>query len=185
RMHHAGLSNVDPMGAAVSRFLKALRSGRVLLMDGAMGTELQRAGLRDGENGATWNLLHPERVEAVHRAHVRAGADAVLTNTFLINANSYNAQLWAADVIPAYPEGWCEALARTGRGDHFRLAAVGPVSGRARREFDNLNEFAAPPPRLPQRLRSPRQGAPGPGRGPGRNVLHAPRPVRHAVPSAL
>jgi 5-methyltetrahydrofolate--homocysteine methyltransferase len=128
----------------MSRFLEALHSGRVLLMDGAMGTELQKAGLRDGENGAAWNLLHPERIEAVHRAYVRAGAEVLLTNTFLINAASYSTQLWAAGVIPAHPTGWCEALARTGSGGHFRLAAVGPVSGGTRREFDDLKVWASP-----------------------------------------
>ena len=35
----------------MSRLLEALRSGRVLLMDGAMGTELQKAGLADGDRG--------------------------------------------------------------------------------------------------------------------------------------
>ena len=44
----------------MSRFLQALYSGRVLLMDGAMGTELQRAGLQPGECGELWNLTHPE-----------------------------------------------------------------------------------------------------------------------------
>ena len=43
----------------MSRFLDALRSGRVLLMDGAMDTELQRAGLKPGECGELWNLTHP------------------------------------------------------------------------------------------------------------------------------
>ena len=66
----------------MSAFLDALRSGRVLLMDGAMGTELRRAGLPDDECGATWNLTHPERVRAVHQAYVDAGADVLLTNTF-------------------------------------------------------------------------------------------------------
>jgi 5-methyltetrahydrofolate--homocysteine methyltransferase len=67
------------------RFLDALRSGRVLLMDGAMGTELIRAGLKPGECGEAWNLTHPERVRAVQRAYVEAGADVLLTNTFLAN----------------------------------------------------------------------------------------------------
>jgi len=66
----------------MSRFLDALRSGRVLLMDGAMGTELQRAGLKDGECGDLWNLTHPESVRAVHQAYVDAGAEVLLTNTF-------------------------------------------------------------------------------------------------------
>jgi methionine synthase I (cobalamin-dependent) len=69
----------------VSRFLEALRSGRVLLMDGAMGTELQRAGLEPGECGEEWNLTHPGRVRAIHQAYGDAGAKVWLTNTFQAN----------------------------------------------------------------------------------------------------
>ena len=69
----------------MSRFLDALHSGRVLLMDGAMGTELIRAGLPPGEPCETWNLTHPERVQAIHQAYVDAGAEVLLTNTFQAN----------------------------------------------------------------------------------------------------
>src|SRR5207253_3341171 len=65
--------------------LDALHSDKVLLMDGAMGTELQRAGLKDGECGEQWNLIHPERVRAIHGAYQRAGAECFLTNTFQSN----------------------------------------------------------------------------------------------------
>ena len=58
---------------------------RVLLGDGAMGTELQRAGLRPGQAGESWNLEQPERVETIHRAYAEAGSDLVLTNTFGAN----------------------------------------------------------------------------------------------------
>jgi len=60
-------------------------TSRVLLGDGAMGTELQRAGLQAGQPGELWNLEQPARVEAIHRAYVDAGADLVLTNTFGAN----------------------------------------------------------------------------------------------------
>jgi 5-methyltetrahydrofolate--homocysteine methyltransferase len=69
----------------MSRFLEELRSGRVLLMDGAMGTELQRAGLKDGECGELWNLTHPYRVREIHQAYERAGARVFLTNSFQSN----------------------------------------------------------------------------------------------------
>lgn len=69
----------------MSGFLEALRSGRVLLMDGAMGTELQRRGLKTDECGELWNLTHPRRVRAVHQAYVDAGAEILLTNTFQAN----------------------------------------------------------------------------------------------------
>src|SRR5262249_27140093 len=64
------------------RFLQALDSGKVLLMDGAMGTELQRAGIGEGECYELWNLTHPEKVRAIHQAYVDAGADVLLTHTF-------------------------------------------------------------------------------------------------------
>src|SRR5260221_8886645 len=65
-----------------NRFLNALRSGRLLLMDGAMGTELSRAGLAAGECGELWNLTHPQLVRGIHKAYVDAGAEVLVTNTF-------------------------------------------------------------------------------------------------------
>jgi 5-methyltetrahydrofolate--homocysteine methyltransferase len=55
---------------------------RTLVADGAMGTELQRAGLPLGEGGEAWNLQHADRVAAVHAAYADAGCDIILTNTF-------------------------------------------------------------------------------------------------------
>jgi 5-methyltetrahydrofolate--homocysteine methyltransferase len=69
----------------MSRFLEALRSGRVLLMDGAMGTELRRAGLADRECSESWNITHPARIATVHQAYVDAGAEVFLANTFQAN----------------------------------------------------------------------------------------------------
>ena len=50
-----------------------------------MGTELQRAGIGPGECYEAWNLTHPDRVRAIHRAYVAAGAEVLLTNTFQAN----------------------------------------------------------------------------------------------------
>lgn len=57
-------------------------TSRRLLMDGAMGTELVRRGYR----GPTWraNLDAPDLVTRIHRDYVDAGAEIVLTNTFLL-----------------------------------------------------------------------------------------------------
>ena len=55
---------------------------RRLVCDGAMGTELMAAGLDAGGCGEHWNLVHPDRVLAIHRRYVQAGADCLLTNTF-------------------------------------------------------------------------------------------------------
>lgn len=86
------------------RLVEALHSGRVLLMDGAMGTELQRLGMRDDECSAMWNLTHPEQVAAVHAAYLEAGAEVLLSNTFMANTaaltryglDNRRAEIWRA-----------------------------------------------------------------------------------------
>ena len=57
-----------------TRLLAALEQA-VLLGDGAMGTQLQHAGLESGGCGEAWNLDHPERVLAIQRAYVEAWAE--------------------------------------------------------------------------------------------------------------
>jgi methionine synthase I (cobalamin-dependent) len=64
----------------VRRLADVLRSGP-LLLDAAMGTALRARGLRG--RAPEWNLTHAEEVLAVHRSHVEAGAQVVLTNTFV------------------------------------------------------------------------------------------------------
>jgi 5-methyltetrahydrofolate--homocysteine methyltransferase len=54
----------------------------VLLLDGAMGTTLMEMGLGAGNPPEEWNVLFPERIEAVHREYVEAGARLLLTNSF-------------------------------------------------------------------------------------------------------
>ena len=55
---------------------------RVLLCDGAMGTQLQLAGLEPGGCGEAWNLDHPDRLVKIQQAYVEAGSDCLLSNTF-------------------------------------------------------------------------------------------------------
>jgi len=61
-------------------------AGGPLITDGAWGTQLQARGLEPGVAPDTWNLAHPDRVEAVARAYVEAGSQVILTNTFRANA---------------------------------------------------------------------------------------------------
>lgn len=54
----------------------------VLLIDGAMGTELFSRGLESGGAPELWNIEHPDRVTSVHAEYIAAGSDIVLTNSF-------------------------------------------------------------------------------------------------------
>jgi 5-methyltetrahydrofolate--homocysteine methyltransferase len=68
----------------LTRFRNALATGRVILMDGAMGTELIRRGLDpQAERSHDWNESHPDDVLDIHEAYVAAGATCLLTNSFL------------------------------------------------------------------------------------------------------
>lgn len=58
---------------------------RVLIADGAMGTELHRLGVPLGANLERTNLTHPEIVARVHRSYLEAGARLLETNTFGAN----------------------------------------------------------------------------------------------------
>lgn len=75
------------------------KKGEYLLFDGGMGTMLQAAGIEPGVMPEEWNIVHPDRIEAVHRAYVEAGSDVVTTNTFGANSRKYNGPV--ADTIRA------------------------------------------------------------------------------------
>jgi 5-methyltetrahydrofolate--homocysteine methyltransferase len=90
-----------------------------------MGTELQRAGRPAGQPGELWNLEHPDRVEAIHRAYADAGADLVLTNTF--GANRWVLGRYRlADSVEAIARAAAQAARRAVRADVFVLGDVGP-----------------------------------------------------------
>jgi 5-methyltetrahydrofolate--homocysteine methyltransferase len=56
-------------------------SKRVLMLDGAMGTELHSRGLPPGVCPEQWAREHPLLLSEVHAAYVEAGAEAVITFT--------------------------------------------------------------------------------------------------------
>jgi 5-methyltetrahydrofolate--homocysteine methyltransferase len=59
-----------------------LKEQPYIVVDGAMGTMLFASGLGQGGAPELWNVEHPDRVAAVHRAYLEAGAQVILTNTF-------------------------------------------------------------------------------------------------------
>jgi 5-methyltetrahydrofolate--homocysteine methyltransferase len=66
----------------MKKLLQEAALERRLVCDGAMGTQLMLAGFETGGCGELWNLTHPERVLAIQRSYVEAGADCLITNTF-------------------------------------------------------------------------------------------------------
>ena len=87
----------------VTEQLNELLASRIMVLDGAMGTAIQRdrpdeSGYR-GERFKDWpsdlignndllTLTQPEIIAGIHREYLRAGADIIETNTFNANAVS-------------------------------------------------------------------------------------------------
>jgi 5-methyltetrahydrofolate--homocysteine methyltransferase len=111
----------------MSRFIDALRSGKVLVMDGAMGTELHRLRPERTLAGCELaNLSDPELVLGVHRAYLEAGAEVLLTNTFQANPAALARQS-AASQQHAIWDAACRLARSAGVGGHFVFADIGPI----------------------------------------------------------
>lgn len=61
-----------------------LNSGDVIVLDGAVGSEIERLGGKMDLASwcATANLTDPDKVRDVHEAYLKAGTDVITTNTF-------------------------------------------------------------------------------------------------------
>lgn len=75
-------------------FLDLLDRRPWLLGDGATGTNLFAMGLTSGDAPELWNRDHTDRVRALHRGFIAAGADIILTNSF--GGNAYRLKLHEA-----------------------------------------------------------------------------------------
>ncbi len=77
--------------------LNKILNERILVLDGAMGTMIQRYNLSEDDfrgkrfkdhphdlkgNNDLLSLTQPEMIKEIHRAYFNAGADIVETNTF-------------------------------------------------------------------------------------------------------
>lgn len=104
------------------KHLAAVLAGREpLLFDGAMGTQLQAAGLAVGELPELLCLEQPDLVTKVHRAYVEAGSEVVSTNTFGANAHKLGAAASVREVFDA-----AVACARKA-GARYVAADIGPT----------------------------------------------------------
>jgi 5-methyltetrahydrofolate--homocysteine methyltransferase len=80
---------------------------RILVLDGAMGTMIQRQAPPEEDwhgNPEMLNFTHPELIRGIHEAYIEAGADIIETNSFSANALSqaeYGCAAQAADMACA------------------------------------------------------------------------------------
>ncbi|HEX5813938.1 MAG TPA: homocysteine S-methyltransferase family protein, partial [Methylomirabilota bacterium] len=115
----------------MSRLARAL-ADRILVLDGAMGTMIQAAGLTAADFGGDrydgcnehLSLTRPDVIRSIHAAYLEAGADCISTNTFgcapYVLAE-YDLAERVHDITLA-----AARLAREAAGDRFVIGAMGP-----------------------------------------------------------
>ena len=102
---------------------------KVLLCDGAMGTQLQAAGLEPGECGDGWNLAYPDRVLQIQQRYVEAGSDCLTTNTFRANRLALDAHGLGGKAVEINRRAVEIAREAFGTRPGFVLGDLGPFGG--------------------------------------------------------
>jgi homocysteine S-methyltransferase len=107
-------------------FAEALQR-RVVLFDGAMGTEIYRRGVFINRAFEELNQADPDVISAIHRDYVRAGAEVITTNTFggsPIRLRGFGLEERMNALLKAGVD-----LARAAAGERAWVAAcIGPLS---------------------------------------------------------
>ncbi len=95
-----------------------------MLFDGAFGTYYAQRYAEEQEPCEMANLKHPQRVAAIHREYIEAGADAIKTNTF--SANEQQLECSWEMIQQILQEGY--RIAKETAGDRVKVFAdIGPI----------------------------------------------------------
>ena len=97
----------------------------IVLLDGAMGTQFQKMGLKGGEIPELLNLTAPDKVYTVVSQYAKSGSDIVSANTFGANSKKLKDANTVRKVIKAGVE-----IARKAAGKNKYVALdIGPTGG--------------------------------------------------------
>jgi 5-methyltetrahydrofolate--homocysteine methyltransferase len=134
---------------AIAEELRHLLDQRILVLDGGMGTSIQKHGLTEGDyrgerfrdhakdqkgNNDLLNLTQPDVVRGIHEAFLDAGADIIETNTFSstsLTMADYGMEDLARELNVAGARLAVEAARAREAGDgrpRFVAGVIGPTS---------------------------------------------------------
>ena len=100
----------------------------IMILDGAMGTELQAAGLPLGGVPEVWNIEHPEKVTEIHRRYIEAGSQVVYANTFGANRLKMAKTGYPLQALIVAAIGNARAAVLTSNNKNAKVALdIGPI----------------------------------------------------------
>lgn len=113
---------------------------KMIILDGAMGTMLQKAGVTQNQLPEEVNITNPEIVIDIHRAYIEAGCQIISTNTFGANAYKVDSSPYTVEqLITAAVQNAKKAAAGT---DTKIALDIGPIGKMLRPNGDLAFEEA-------------------------------------------
>lgn len=121
-----GLAQEKKGGDNMNLDLETLLKERIVMLDGAMGTLLQRNGMPPGACPELFSVENPALLEDLHRQYVEAGSDIIQTITF--GANRFKLGEYGLAGRTAEINAELVRIARQAAGRHALVAvSVGPT----------------------------------------------------------
>ncbi|MCG8482701.1 MAG: homocysteine S-methyltransferase family protein [Clostridia bacterium] len=104
--------------------IKSLIGKQFILFDGAMGTMLQKNGMKIvGELPELLNITNPDVIENIHTQYIQAGSDVITTNTFGANSLKFkDSECNVTAIVTKAVE-----IAKRAAGNKYVALAIGPT----------------------------------------------------------
>ena len=104
----------------------ALKSGRILVADGAWGTALHKKGWKGMDCPELWNVDHPELVLEIAESYIKAGSNLIETNTF--GGNRIKLELYnLGDRVSEINKAGVKISRKAAGPDKYVLGSIGPT----------------------------------------------------------
>ena len=111
---------------AKQKITDVLKTGRILVSDGAWGTFLYKKGLKPGECPDEWSLTHYDEVKDIAQSYIDVGADMVETNSF--GANRFKLDHFGLqDKVSEINESAARASREAAGDERYVIASIGPT----------------------------------------------------------
>ncbi len=135
-----GKQKIDPYIQIMSyrELIERMRSGGVVLIDGATGTELEKRGAE--MDPTAWcgpaNLTNRALLEEIHFDYIKAGAEIIITNTYASSRLLLEPAGYADRIEEIYRESCAAALSARKRSEVSDVLVAGALSHRVPFDLD-------------------------------------------------